>query len=617
MRYKLRSSKQARLSEPRDSTSSLYNTSTELESSGEPETMMESSGDTTNIHLFVGPSPPVKRKMTHRRKTQSKALEKPQSEGPSSELNIFSLPQEVILILVENLDLESALAMLRLSRWFYSMLQQSDSYWRLLCMKTEFSNHSCLEQNPQPRLGWAGQNMYLDRCAEELVGTWRQTWRRGIKMRRNVVTSNFQGWRLFSNSNCPVTELMPGLDMNTVKQRLGQFPKLLHNDDLKIDWDDKHLVLFHFFRGQSESCTIRIWDIEDEPKFLYEVNKGIECITDKVSVSSGHVVIVPSWPLEARAIVMTLDINNKMEEAGKYLFSDEASQTALDDNWEHTQLRVVRGKAMVVCRAPTWRVIITSLPDCLPLSEILLTQICNLYECQQIRSYKGTAVILFTKTKASQVCSLVTMDVNDTESKVRSCHATQDVTDVALYTDPEEIYLMKKSGDVILYDATKKQENVKISNVITKQAREGAENCDYQLFVNGKEQICVVQSAPEAGVGRSINVFSYCGKWMYEINLDLYRYGLSRDESVCIYTNAAFLAAADSKRFVLFNVRNGKFVGILQIPTHLERNKGKEEKDCMYEQTGLGLFIFDENRLIAVHDYERSFPAVLDIYKFW
>ena len=38
---------------------------------------------------------------------------------------------------------------------------------------------------------------------------------------------------------------------------------------------------------------------------------------------------------------------------------------------------------------------------------------------------------------------------------------------------------------------------------------------------------------------------------------------------------------------------------------------------CMFEQTGLGLFIFDENKLIAVHDYERSFPAVLDIYKFW
>ena len=61
--------------------------------------------------------------------------------------------------------------------------------------------------------------------------------------------------------------------------------------------------------------------MQDEPVFKYEVEKGIECITDKVSVHGDYVVMVPSWPLEARAIVMTLDINNKMVESGKYLVS--------------------------------------------------------------------------------------------------------------------------------------------------------------------------------------------------------------------------------------------------------------------------------------------------------
>lgn len=437
-------------------------------------------------------------------------------------------------------------------------------------------------------------------------------------MRRNVVAGNFQGWRLFSNSECPVAELSPALDMNKVKHNLGEFPKLSVNDDLKIDWDDKHLVLFHFFRGEGESCTIRLWDIEDEPKFLYEVDKGIECITDKVSVHNGHVVMVPSWPLEAQAIVMTLDINNNMSESGKYLFSDSASQTALDDNWEHTQLRVVRCQALVVCRAPAWQVVITSLPSCTPLTQIPLDQVSSLYECQQIRSYKSTAVILFTEKKAEQVCTLVTMDISgNSMSKVRSYYSANNVTDVALYTEPEEIYLMKKNGTVVLYDATAKTETVKIDIEKTKDPPVTGDTSDYQLFVNGKEQICVMQSAPEAPSGRHINVYTYGGKHMYKINLDLYQYGLSRDESVCIYTNAAFLAAADSKRFVLFNVKNGNFVGVMMIPNHLERSKGKDEKDCMFEQTGLGLFIFDENKLIAVHDYERSFPAVLDIYKFW
>jgi hypothetical protein len=47
---------------------------------------------------------------------------------------------------------------------------------------------------------------------------------------------------------------------------------------------------------------------------VYGVDRGLECITDKVAVVNNHVAIVPSWPLEARAIVMTLDIKNNMQE---------------------------------------------------------------------------------------------------------------------------------------------------------------------------------------------------------------------------------------------------------------------------------------------------------------
>ena len=98
-------------------------------------------------------------------------------------------------------------------------------------------------------------------------------WQRGIQMRRNIVAGNFQGWRLFSNTDCPVAELLPTRDMNKVKQDLGEFPKLSTNDDLKIDWDDKHLVLFHFFRGEGESCTIRLWDIQ----VGFQKNSFIKC----------------------------------------------------------------------------------------------------------------------------------------------------------------------------------------------------------------------------------------------------------------------------------------------------------------------------------------------------
>ena len=52
--------------------------------------------------------------------------------------------------------------------------------------------------------------------------------------------------------------------------------------------------------------------------------------------------IVQSMEFENLTVFMTLDIHNKMAECGKYLFTDPAVRAALDDNWEHTQLRVVR-----------------------------------------------------------------------------------------------------------------------------------------------------------------------------------------------------------------------------------------------------------------------------------
>ena len=59
-----------------------------------------------------------------------------------------------------------------------------------------------------------------------------------------------------------------------------------------------------------------------------------------------------------------------------------------------------------------------------------------------------------------------------------------------------------------------------------------------------------MQSASEVPQGRNIKVYTYSQRRLYTIDLDLAKYGVSRDESICIYTNGAFLAAADSKKFI-------------------------------------------------------------------
>jgi len=555
-------------------------------------------------------SPSRKRRKLHRRKIKSGA-----GHVRANTLSIYSIPEELILLFVEQMDVESALAFFRTCKHFYLMLRDCDTFWRILSHKYDICIPTCLETLPQQKLGYAGKQMYPDREDEVGLSTWAKIWKRGIQMRRNIASSNFHGWRLFSNSSCPLVELEPDLDLNRLKQNLQNFPRLSKNDDLKLDWDEKYLVVFHLQRGDTESCTIRLWDIEDKPNFMYEVDKGRECITDKVAIHAGYVVIVPSWPLDTQSLVMTLDIANNMQEKGRYIFSDEDTQLAVDDNWDHTQLRVVKCHALVTCRAPDWRLLITSLPDCQLLTQIKLST-SNLYECQQIRSHKDTALILFSKDSAAggDDCCLVTVDVNLHGANVRSTYYTSSVTDVAVYTEPEEIYLVRKDGSLMMYDATTMKMTLKI---VSNNTPSEVEKCDFLLFVNGKEQIFILQSAPEAPCGRSVRVYSYQGKLIYTINLDLVKYGLSRNESVCIYTNSSFLLVADAAKFVLFDVNNGRFISVLHIPCHIERSKGKVEKDCMFDQSSLGMLVFDENRLIAVHDYERNFPAVLDILNFW
>ncbi len=339
---------------------------------------------------------------------------------------LMDMPQEIILHIGGFLDSESLLAMLRTCKWMYGLLKDCNPYWKAICTREELANYQCLlvdEEESQKegegkasKVGWRGTQM---RCRPPSdLPSWRRVFLKGLQMRRNIWQSNYEGWRMYANSSVPVVKLSPDLDLNEVKRQMGDYPKLSENDDLKIDWDERHLVVFHFFRGEGESCTIRVWDIAEEPRFLYSVDRGLESITDKVSVVNGHVVIVPSWPLEARAIVMALDIRDEMKEVGKFIFPDQERQVCLDDLWEHTQLRVVKNEALVVCRCPDWHLIVVALPSCRPLYEVQLMEVSTHYECQQIRSYKHTAMIIFARKQNDASNILVTVDIAGSETKV-------------------------------------------------------------------------------------------------------------------------------------------------------------------------------------------------------
>jgi hypothetical protein len=317
-----------------------------------------------------------------------------------------------------------------------------------------------------------------------------------------------------------------------------------------------------------------------------------------------------------------------MSVVSKFIFPDAARQDSLDDEWQQTTLKIVKTQsALVVCRCPRWTLLLFSLPGCVLQIEVDLSPMVTIsFDCMLIRSYEMTAVILFAKKAPNEKdCKLVTLDVDGCESTVRTCHQCENVADVALFTDPEEIYIMKKEGGVVIFDCLSNLESLVIphpDDPLPELVLGGADQVDerqkwtdYQLFVSRGERVCVMQASTE--VARYITVYRYDNREkLFTVNLDLCRYGLSRDDCLCISTNGAFLTAADSKQFALFSVKTGNFLGSIPIPAHLERGKGVSESSALFEQTGLRQCGFDESVIVAVHDSDRTYPAVVDLYRF-
>ena len=59
------------------------------------------------------------------------------------------------------------------------------------------------------------------------------------------------------------------------------------------------------------------------------------------------------------------------------------------------------------------------------------------------------------------------------ESVGKSVNKIFSILEVALYTEPEEIYLVMKDGNLNMYDATNKEMRVKITNPLLKGSNRG------------------------------------------------------------------------------------------------------------------------------------------------
>ena len=121
-------------------------------------------------------------------------------------------------------------------------------FWKLLCKKEDFTRYESLQSDAgaEDLVGIKGLPLRI--CLEGEMPPHKKIFQRGIQMRKNLLSGNFRGWRAYANQNVALLEIADDQDTFRVKKDLNDLQKMSANDDIKVDCDDKYLVIFHFLR---------------------------------------------------------------------------------------------------------------------------------------------------------------------------------------------------------------------------------------------------------------------------------------------------------------------------------------------------------------------------------
>jgi len=135
---------------------------------------------------------------------------------------------------------------------FQKVIEQNQfQFWKLLCKAEDLTRYEFLLSDdvdgPKDLVGFNRTPLRIF-FSEEMPDHMKM-FKRGLHMRKNILKSNFRGWRIFANENVPIEPIDGSTDLSELKKSMGVFPKLSANDDIKVDWNEKYLVMFHFFRS--------------------------------------------------------------------------------------------------------------------------------------------------------------------------------------------------------------------------------------------------------------------------------------------------------------------------------------------------------------------------------
>lgn len=528
------------------------------------------------------------------------------------------LPTEIILHICKYLLASDLLALSQTCSRFKNIINDCDKFWEKLCKDEDLINWSNLQSDDDSKeiCGFNGIPLRLS-LEDETWSKHKKIYKRGLKMKKNIINSNYRGYRIYANESLPISQILADSDIFEIKKSLGDYPILDDKDNIVVEWNEQYLVVFKIFNSNENGDATKIWvyDIKQNPKILYMIDKGNDYVINKMVVFEDYIIGIPSWPLSAQAIVLTWSIKNEMNVIGKYLFENQEEQTKINTFWRYTMLNVIKylKQGVVIYSFPEWNCLIVDLPSCTPLKHLNLDFINPDSDCLQFRNYMSTVTLIMCLD--DELFNLIVLNIDGVKSKVKVYTDCPYVKSVAIYPNENFIYLLEEKGNIYRYNATIFKLNLVVENIWYTQINEFLPNPIYEMFISSRQDLCLLQNKADAKIGRFVKVFNSDGQEVYHINLDLWKFGLSCNKSIYFYANNDFLIIANPTKILLFYIKTGKYVGYLSILNHPENSKGKEFKS--YDTSHLEAVCFDEYRLILIHNYEFKFPSIIDLYYFW
>ena len=512
---------------------------------------------------------------------------------------LLSIPIEILLDVIEKLDYASVQNLYLTCHDVKEKLDSEDRFWKILCHAEKFDHDLYSPLNltknleyPLPELGFNGTPFRI--FPDEDWPEYRKIFARGLQMRQNMATGNFRGWRFFVDMSLPIIPVSNNIDIYELVKKLKWH--LFNTNYLKVFWNDKYLGIANLLDNGRN--TILFYNIQDDPKFLYSVEKDNKYEFHDAFIFKNFIVMMP-WDYPDNTILLVLDVEKKLDIVGKFIIKDKKEIEDINYLWKNRKIVQIKNTNYALFCYMTfnqWNFYIIEIPSCTFIKRFSFSAFFNTNF--KFKFFNNTMIILLTDYNNSS--TLVELNIENLEFEVKLISSSI-IHDFEFLNNESIYFLHYEHGEnnLVLFDLITHKEQIIIKNNFRSIYK--------HQFIRNKQDIYLLIIEFNANKP-FLKVLNAKGYEKYHINLSAWDIGFFEYFQMHFAINDKFLLITSYTKIFLYDIETGKHLLNIPIlkPWFCDDLDVKQFKSIH----------FNQDQLIIIHDHHKNLPSIVDIYRF-